>query len=209
MVSFKTLVAAALAATIADAAIAPSYPQPGTIQVEGQSYDITWTFDGKDANQTYQIDFMTGSNTQQTVLKTIATDVPANRLKYPFVAPAVDPYSAIYFFMFTGSNGDQEWTTRFGIVPNANTNLTTEPQSTQPDGQAIPWGNGTLASNSTTNSTAAVSSSSADIVAAAVSTPSETVIPVVQALAETSSGSVVKPMLSLVAAAAVAGSMWM
>lgn len=107
-----------------------------------------------------------------------------------------------------GSNGDQEWTTRFGIVPNANTNLTTEPQSTQPDGQAIPWGNGTLASNSTTNSTAAVSSSSADIVAAAVSTPSETVIPVVQALAETSSGSVVKPMLSLVAAA-VAGSMWM
>ncbi|EIE87652.1 hypothetical protein RO3G_12363 [Rhizopus delemar RA 99-880] len=196
MVSFKTLVAAALAATIADAAIAPSYPQPGTIQVEGQSYDITWNF-------------MTGSNTQQTVLKTIATDVPANRLKYPFVAPAVDPYSAIYFFMFTGSNGDQEWTTRFGIVPNANTNLTTEPQSTQPDGQAIPWGNGTLASNSTTNSTAAVSSSSADIVAAAVSTPSETVIPVVQALAETSSGSVVKPMLSLVAAAAVAGSMWM
>lgn len=43
MVSFKTLVVAALAATIADAAIAPSYPQPGTVQVVGQSYDITWS----------------------------------------------------------------------------------------------------------------------------------------------------------------------
>ncbi|KAG1404217.1 hypothetical protein G6F60_004495 [Rhizopus arrhizus] len=209
MVSFKTLVVAALAATIADAAIAPSYPQPGTVQVVGQSYDITWTFDGKDANQTYQIDFMTGSNTQQTVLKTIATDVPANRLKYSFVAPAVHPYSAIYFFMFTGSNGDQEWTTRFGIVPNANTNLTAEPESTQPDGQAIPWGNGTLASNSTTNSTASSAvSSSADVVAAAASAPTETLVPIVQALAETSSGSIVKPMLSFVAAG-VAGYMWM
>lgn len=108
-----------------------------------------------------------------------------------------------------GSNGDQEWTTRFGIVPNANTNLTAEPESTQPDGQAIPWGNGTLASNSTTNSTASSAvSSSADVVAAAASAPTETLVPIVQALAETSSGSIVKPMLSFVAAG-VAGYMWM
>ncbi|KAG1464593.1 hypothetical protein G6F56_005050 [Rhizopus delemar] len=225
MVSANTFLAASVALVAAivnvEAAVSPTYPQPGTIQVQGETNDITWTFDGKDSDQTYQIDFMTGSNDNQTVLQTVATGVSASLLKYPFVAPAVDPYSAIYFFMFTGSKSDQAWTTRFGIVPDANTNLTAEPESTQPDGSAIPWGNGKLASNSTSNATssAAVSSGAAvaDTAAAssapvssAASAASEgtTVIPVAKAVAHTSAASAIKPALSFVAAG-VAGYMMM
>ncbi|CAO3679411.1 unnamed protein product [Rhizopus stolonifer] len=167
MVSFKVFTIAALLTAIAEAAISPSYPQPGTIQVQGQSYDITWSFDGKNPSQTYQIDFMTGNNDDQKVLKTVAKGVSASLLKYPFIAPEVSPNSAIYFFMFTGSEGDQAWTTRFGITPDANTKLTTEPQTTQPNGDKIPWGIGKLVSSSNSTSSA----SSAVPVAAVSSSP--------------------------------------
>lgn len=47
MVSFKTFLATsvALIATFVnvEAAVSPTYPSPGTIQTEGQSYDITWS----------------------------------------------------------------------------------------------------------------------------------------------------------------------
>lgn len=47
MVSLKTFIASsvALMATFitVEAAVSPSYPSPGTIQTEGQSYDITWS----------------------------------------------------------------------------------------------------------------------------------------------------------------------
>ncbi|KAG1051258.1 hypothetical protein G6F43_006521 [Rhizopus delemar] len=179
MVSFKVFITAALLSALAEAAVSPTYPQPGTVQIQGQSYDITWTFDGKNASETYQIDFMTGSNDNQKVLSTVAKGVSANLLKYSFTAPEVSPNSAIYFFMFTGSNGDQAWTTRFGIAANAGASLTPEPESTQPNGDKIPWGIGKLASSSS-NSTSATSSaivasasaaSSAISSAAAVSSP--------------------------------------
>lgn len=47
MVSIKTFLATsvALIATFVnvEAAVSPTYPSPGTIQTEGQSYDITWS----------------------------------------------------------------------------------------------------------------------------------------------------------------------
>lgn len=80
MVSVKTFIATSAALIAAfvnvEAAVAPTYPSPGTIQVQGQSYDITWSmynllidngvvtsfpfffsiaFDGKNASETYQI----------------------------------------------------------------------------------------------------------------------------------------------------------
>ncbi|KAG1079206.1 hypothetical protein G6F42_023877 [Rhizopus arrhizus] len=77
MVSIKTFLASSVALIVAfanvEAAVSPTYPSPGTIQIEGQSYDITWTFDGKDPKTTYTIDFMTGSNDVQTKLQTVAT----------------------------------------------------------------------------------------------------------------------------------------
>ncbi|KAL9549716.1 hypothetical protein PS6_005922 [Mucor atramentarius] len=59
MVSIKTFFASSVALIVAfanvEAAVSPTYPSPGTIQIEGQSYDITWTFDGKDPKTTYTI----------------------------------------------------------------------------------------------------------------------------------------------------------
>ncbi|KAI9276101.1 hypothetical protein BY458DRAFT_539285 [Sporodiniella umbellata] len=196
MVSFKVFTFAALFTAIAEAAVAPSYPSPGTIQVQGQTYDITWTFDGKNPNQTYKIDFMTGSNTAQKVLKTIAKDVPANSLKYSFTAPEVSPNAAIYFFMFTGSDGDTAWTTRFGIVPSANAKLTTEPESTQPGGEKIPWGVGQLAGS---NSSAAVSSASVSAAAVASS-------PAISSVAVASSSGVISSSAVVVSSSAVVAS---
>lgn len=47
MVSVKTFIATSAALIAAfvnvEAAVAPTYPSPGTIQVQGQSYDITWS----------------------------------------------------------------------------------------------------------------------------------------------------------------------
>ncbi|ORE09521.1 hypothetical protein BCV72DRAFT_254813 [Rhizopus microsporus var. microsporus] len=199
MVSVKTFIATSAALIAAfvnvEAAVAPTYPSPGTIQVQGQSYDITWTFDGKNASETYQIDFMTGSNLEQKKLATVATGVPANLLKYPFVAPQVSPNSAVYFFMFTGSQGDQAWTTRFGIVAANGDKLTPEPQQTQPTGEKIPWGDGKLLTaisgnnSSASSAPAAAASSSAPVVAAAAASsaaPSSSA-PIVVAAAATSS----------------------
>lgn len=47
MVSIKTFLASSVALIVAfanvEAAVSPTYPSPGTIQIEGQSYDITWS----------------------------------------------------------------------------------------------------------------------------------------------------------------------
>ncbi|CAO3654709.1 unnamed protein product [Mucor fragilis] len=238
MVSIKTFLASSVALIVAfanvEAAVSPTYPSPGTIQVEGQSYDITWTFDGKDPKITYTIDFMTGSNDVQTKLETVATKVPASQLKYSFVAPQVSPNSAIYFFMFTGSDGVSAWTTRFGIA-GADGKLVAETEKTQPNGDAIPWGTGKLLSGSSVSAnasssvpaTASVSSvapvasssvavsSSADIaVAVASSSASAAVVPaattpvpsVAQVVSnkDSSSAAMVKPALTLVSAAVAA-----
>ncbi|KAI9472474.1 MAG: hypothetical protein EXX96DRAFT_490082 [Benjaminiella poitrasii] len=153
--SFVTL----LATQFANAAIAPTYPSPGVIQTEGQSYDISWNF-------------MTGSNDQQTVLMSVAKNVSADLLKYPFVAPQVTPHSAIYFFMFTGSNGETSWTTRFGIIAPGGT-LSAEPEQVEPNGDAIPWGNGALASGTSSSNNTVINTATpvATTVAAATTTP--------------------------------------
>jgi hypothetical protein len=47
MVSIKSFITASAAILAAfatvEAAISPTYPQPGTIQTEGTAYDITWS----------------------------------------------------------------------------------------------------------------------------------------------------------------------
>jgi hypothetical protein len=125
----------------------------------------------------------------------------------------------VFKMMITGSKGDVSWTTRFGIA-GADGKLTTEPESKQPSGDAIPWGNGKLASGSgaaaavssaapasssvvvaveSTNPTAAAVSSA---VASAASSAAST--PVAQAAASadsTSGASITKPVLTLVSAA--------
>ncbi|KAF1802204.1 hypothetical protein V8B55DRAFT_1477953 [Mucor lusitanicus] len=199
MVSIKTFLASSVALIVAfanvEAAVSPTYPSPGTIQIEGQSYDITWTFDGKDPKTTYTIDFMTGSNDVQTKLETVATKVPASQLKYSFVAPQVSPNSAIYFFMFTGSDGVSAWTTRFGIA-GADGKLVAETEKTQPNGDAIPWGTGKLLSGG-----AAAANASAASVPATASVSS--VAPVASSSAVSSSADIAAAVASSSASAAV------
>ncbi|KAI8075883.1 uncharacterized protein B0P05DRAFT_546779 [Gilbertella persicaria] len=204
MVSAKTFIASSIAVAASfitvEAAVAPTYPSPGTIQTSGQAYDITWTFDGKNASAKYQIDFMTGSNDNQTVLYNVAKGVDPSLLKYSFVAPQVDPNSAIYFFMFTGDNGEYAWTTRFGIVAAAGQNLTAEPKQKQPNGDAIPWGNGKLAANATT-----AASVSGVVSSSAVAAASSSVVPVASSsAADAAATTTVATADSAVAAAAVA-----
>ncbi|CEP16387.1 hypothetical protein [Parasitella parasitica] len=226
MVSLKTFLTTSAALILAfvnvEAAVSPTYPSPGTIQIEGQTYDITWNF-------------MTGSNDAQTKLESVATNVSASALKYTFVAPKVTPNAAIYFFMFTGSDGVSSWTTRFGIA-GADGKLTKETESTQPNGDAIPWGTGKLVSSSDVananassitppvvpaSSTAnATSSSVASVAEVAVADASSTTVqsstakpssavPVpsaaqVASKKDANSGSMVKPSLALVSAAVAA-----
>ncbi|KAI7874346.1 uncharacterized protein EV154DRAFT_527242 [Mucor mucedo] len=186
MVSLKTFLTSSVALIAAfitvEAAVSPSYPSPGTIQTEGQTYEITWTFDGKNPSTTYQIDFMTGSNDVQTVLSTVATKVDPALLKYTFVAPQVTPHSAVYFFMFTGSDKVSAWTTRFAIV-GADGQLVAEKEKVQPNGDKIPWGIGALATATSGNTTAASASASSSAIATPAANSTETVIPAANAAA--------------------------
>ncbi|GAA5797264.1 hypothetical protein HPULCUR_002644 [Helicostylum pulchrum] len=223
MVSLKTFLSTSVALIAAfvtvEAAVAPTYPFPGSIQNEGQAYDITWTFDGKNPSAKYRIDFMTGSNDVQSVLSNVATDVDPAALKYTFVTPEVAPHAAVYFFMFTGSDGDVAWATRFGIV-GADGKLVAEEKKTQPNGDKIPWGIGKL-SGAASGNTTAPATPSAEITTPPVESPVES--PVVNEVsppaassssvsvamvdnAETSANgaSMVKPVLTF-ASAAIAG----
>lgn len=64
------------------------------------------------------------------------------------VTAQVSPNSAVYFYEFTSSSSTEKyWTTRFAITDENGGSLPpTEP--TQPNGDKIPWGTGTLVSDS-------------------------------------------------------------
>ncbi|CDS07946.1 hypothetical protein LRAMOSA01895 [Lichtheimia ramosa] len=169
---FKSLITttaaiAALASSVS-AVIAPTYPSPGTVWTAGKEYTITWKDDGQKPDlatawTNFKIDFMTGDNLNQTVLTNVASGLDATKISsYKWTAPQVDPYSAVYFFMFSNDKGDSAWTTRFGIVAKDGDSLVPESEKTQPDGSDIPWGNGQLAGGaSSSNNTSDAASSSA------------------------------------------------
>ncbi|KAL0076786.1 hypothetical protein J3Q64DRAFT_1840633 [Phycomyces blakesleeanus] len=145
------------------ASIAPSYPSPGTVWTEGKEYEILWADDGTSPSlssgwSNFTIDFMTGDNLQQTRLSTVATGLNgAKASSYKWTAPTVTPHAAIYFFMFTNGADGSAWTTRFGIV-GADGALAEPTNSTQSDGSKIPWGTGSLAKGSSSESSSTASS---------------------------------------------------
>ncbi|KAI8138160.1 hypothetical protein BJV82DRAFT_301409 [Fennellomyces sp. T-0311] len=176
---FKTLISTsaaimAFASGIA-ATMAPNYPQPGTVWTAGKQYTITWADDGNSpsANESwtnFKIDFMTGDNINMVHLTNVASGLDASAISsYTWTAPQVDPYSAIYFLQFT--NGEAAWTTRFAIVAQDGDTPAKEPESTQPSGDAIPWGVGKLASGA---AAPAASSPAASSPAASSPAPAET-----------------------------------
>ncbi|KAI9499669.1 hypothetical protein BDB00DRAFT_12032 [Zychaea mexicana] len=136
---------------LANAALAPSYPEPGTVWTVGQEYDITWEDDGakpsmKKGWKNFKIDLMTGDNMDQIFLTNVASNLSAaaGPPSFKYKAPSVEPYSPIYFFMFTNEDGENAWTTRFAIVGEDGKQ---EPPTNlkQPSGEKIPWGVGKLA----------------------------------------------------------------
>ncbi|ORY98145.1 hypothetical protein BCR43DRAFT_490940 [Syncephalastrum racemosum] len=170
--SFISTTAAIVALTAVagvQASMAPSYPSPGTVWTAGKPYTITWSDDNTSPSlaegwTNFKIDFMTGDNDQQVFLENVASNLDATKIKdYTWTAPQVDPYSAVYFFMFTNSNSSSAWTTRFAIVAKDGDTPAAEPNQKQPNGDAIPWGTGKLANGASpaASSAAPASSSSA------------------------------------------------
>lgn len=92
----------------------------------------------------FKIDFMTGDNNNQKFLKNVVKGLDASKVnEYEWIAPDVEPHSAIYFLMFTNEKGENAWTTRFGIAGEDGV-LDKPEKSVQSNGDAIPWGIGKL-----------------------------------------------------------------
>lgn len=135
-------------------------------------------------------------------------------------------YSSIFLI---GSDGSYYWTTRFGIIKPGG-ELAAEPEKKQPNGDAIPWGNGELvASNTTTTATALATTTTMDVSSSSIATAiptaedaassvninavavtsadnSQAASPIAQAITENiaNSGSILKPALTFVVAGATA-----
>ncbi|KAI0349423.1 hypothetical protein OH77DRAFT_1594241 [Trametes cingulata] len=93
---------------------------------------------------------MSGSNNNMTRVTTVATGLDGSDPSlspYKWTCPEVDPYSNIYFYQFTNGDDTQDstWTSRFTIT-SADGDSEPPEHDTQPDGHAISWGDGHLAS---------------------------------------------------------------
>lgn len=135
--------------------VAPLGPSSLDVFPAGGNCTTSWSpapLDGKVPWNNMTISLMTGQNANMTTLATVASGIDGTNAwatKYTFECPDVQPYSQIYFLQF--SNGydpmASQWTTRFTIAsPRGET---TPPEfATQPTGEAVPWGNGRLVTDS-------------------------------------------------------------
>ncbi|KAJ8584754.1 hypothetical protein M405DRAFT_773793 [Rhizopogon salebrosus TDB-379] len=150
-----------LAAISAYADPNPTNPGPGNVFIEGQACSITWTPDTTGVWKTMTIELRTGDNFNMINLALVGTvdgtDATKNSFSYP--CPQVTPYSPIYFYQFNSPAANNSvWTGRFTITDNVN-DIVPAAQSTQPDGEAIPWGVGQLVNGNSTASAPASTTS--------------------------------------------------
>ncbi|VDC05167.1 unnamed protein product [Peniophora sp. CBMAI 1063] len=175
----------------------PNTPDTG---ITGKTCTITWAEDTTGNWGETAIELMTGDNQAMVHLTTVTTLDSSKTSTYSWTCPEVTINSAIYFYQFSAAGQSLTWTTRFALA-GADGSTVTEPNATQPDGSAIPWGTGALSdpstavaapswlsstsSNSTTSASAgssaastsgsaateAASSTSAPVSSAAASTP--------------------------------------
>ncbi|KAK0567194.1 hypothetical protein OC844_000356 [Tilletia horrida] len=139
------------------ATFTPTAPGPGDKFNAGSPITIQWDADTSGSTKWKQttIRLMSGSNLNMSQLEVVGvidgTDTTKTELQWP--APAVNPYSAIYFFQFDhggDAQKDPTWTTRFAIA-DASGNTVAPPFDHQPenkDNPPIPYGNGVLAAAS-------------------------------------------------------------
>ncbi|KAJ8496082.1 hypothetical protein ONZ51_g1354 [Trametes cubensis] len=148
MFAGQGLVAAAAAQAAPSGGVTPTAPGPNDVFNEGANCTFSWTPDPSGVWKQTDVELMTGDNFNMVFLTTVAsfdgTDASLTSFSYP--CPEVEPNSAIYFYQFSSpaALGSLMWTTRFAIA-DAQGKVTPPPNSTQPNGQAIPWGTGKLA----------------------------------------------------------------
>ncbi|KAE8224000.1 hypothetical protein CF319_g3052 [Tilletia indica] len=147
----------------------PTSPGPGDVYRVGTPIPIQWEADtsGSTKWKATNVRLMTGSNLKmsQVTMVGVIDGTDASNTTLSWTAPAVNPYSAIYFFQFDHGNAqaDPTWTTRFSIA-DADGQTTAPSQPYQPgnkDVPAIPWGTGALASGSGSDSSSDTNSSTA------------------------------------------------
>ncbi|KAI0047397.1 hypothetical protein FA95DRAFT_1472117, partial [Auriscalpium vulgare] len=128
----------------------PSEPGPGEIFNEGANCHVAWTPDPTGLWKVTNIELMTGSNTNMVHLTTVATvDSTGTTTSFDYPCPAVTINSDIYFYQFTSPAApNRTWTTRFTIA-GTNGETVAPPNAVEPNGQAVPWGNGALTDPST------------------------------------------------------------
>lgn len=142
--AFTAFILSLALVVIADPAI--TLPDPGHIYNEGGTCQIGWNPDTTGQWKTMNIQLMTGSNGQMVPLTTVATvDGTTSPGTFSYKCPAVTIHAAIYFYQFShaGNASDLLWTGRFAIADASGTTVAA-PNTTQPDGEGIPWGSGAL-----------------------------------------------------------------
>ncbi|OJT03285.1 hypothetical protein TRAPUB_6063 [Trametes pubescens] len=151
MFPYATLVALIAGAAFVHADPTPSAPGPGDVFREGGQCTFAWDVDTTGTWKEMNVELMTGDNWNMVHLTTVATldGTDAATTTFSYACPEVTPNAAIYFYQFTANGAaNRTWTTRFAIGNNDG-NVTPAPNTTQPDGQAIPWGVGALVDPST------------------------------------------------------------
>ncbi|KAG9080897.1 hypothetical protein FRC06_006010 [Ceratobasidium sp. 370] len=155
MFSSKLTVAGIVAVVAGVVSASPNPTEPSSTSVFniGQTCSIKWDPDTTGSWKQMNIQLMTGDNWNMIHITTIAQNIDATdatKNTFSYDCPEVTPTSAIYFYQFSSPANatDLLWTTRFTIAgPNGET--TTPTETTQPDGQKIPWGKGALVDPST------------------------------------------------------------
>lgn len=148
----------------------PTSPGPGDVFIEGQACSINWNPDTTGVWKTMIIQLKTGDNFDMVNLTTVGTvdGTDPTKASFSYPCPQVTPHSPIYFYQFSSpASTNSVWTGRFTIT-DSSTDIVPPAQSTQPDGEAIPWGTGQLV-KSTFTSTVIITPTPTGSVSASVS----------------------------------------
>ncbi|KAF9075737.1 hypothetical protein BDP27DRAFT_1314400 [Rhodocollybia butyracea] len=130
--------------------VTPTSPGPGDKFEAGSPCTIEWKVGQNWSN--FSIYLMSGSNDQMNAITIVASGLDGSNASlspFTWTCPEVNPYGAIYFYQLTNGNdtANSTWTTRFTITSRSG-DFVPPAHSTQPNGDPIPWGIGSLASAS-------------------------------------------------------------
>ncbi|KAK1236635.1 hypothetical protein PQX77_000187 [Marasmius sp. AFHP31] len=133
-------------ATLVAGDFTPTAPGPGDSYATGSMCSIRWNV-GEWRNMSIML--MSGSNTEMKPVTVVATGLDGSDpslTPYNWTCPEVSPNSAIYFYQITSPSG-----------------ANTPPEhDSQPNGDPIPWGTGTLSNSSSAGAPSNNSSTTKD-----------------------------------------------